>query len=269
MTAPGSIIELWDVRSGVLRATLEGATNGGLHAAFLPAGKLVATNGWEGTLRFWDATTGRPVLSLPAADSPVLEFSRDGRIVVQDEDRLTIYQVEPALEYQSYAHPFGTKVTYSNVSFRNDGRLMALGTDHGVALWDLARREELPFLPLGRNRCLFEPSGDLLTTTASLGLARWPVQLDHDRGPFKVGPPSKLSIPALGQIAEDRTGQVVAVCFGPGAWIATPQRTFQVGPLDDCRSIAVSPDGQWLATGNHDTNGARSGISPRARSLTN
>ncbi len=31
----------------------------------------------------------------------------------------------------------------------------------------------------------------------------------------------------------------------------------RVGPLDDCRYVAVSPDGEWLATGNHDTTGAQ------------
>jgi hypothetical protein len=38
--------------------------------------------------------------------------------------------------------------------------------------------------------------------------------------------------------------------------VTTPERTFHVGPLDDCRRVAVSPDGRWLATGLHGTNGA-------------
>ncbi len=39
-------------------------TNGGLQAAFHPAGTLLASNGWEGRLRIWDTVLGRPVLSL-------------------------------------------------------------------------------------------------------------------------------------------------------------------------------------------------------------
>ena len=35
------------------------------------------------------------------------------------------------------------------------------------------------------------------------------------------------------------------------AYIATPDLTIRVGPFKDCRSVAVSPDGQWLATGTH------------------
>ena len=28
-------------------------------------------------------------------------------------------------------------------------------------------------------------------------------------------------------------------------------RSLCIGPLDDCRGVAVSPDGRWLATGTH------------------
>ena len=45
-------IYLWDAASGIRRATLEGSTSIGLRAAFHPAGTLLASNGWEGQLRF-------------------------------------------------------------------------------------------------------------------------------------------------------------------------------------------------------------------------
>ena len=57
-------IDLWDARSGISRARLEGSSNGGLQATFHPAGKLLASNGWDGRLRLWDAVLGRPVLSV-------------------------------------------------------------------------------------------------------------------------------------------------------------------------------------------------------------
>ena len=73
-------IYLWDAATGTRRATLEGSTNFGLRAAFHPAGTLLASNGWEGRLRLWDAVLGRPVLSVTGSSWP--EFSKDGRIVV-------------------------------------------------------------------------------------------------------------------------------------------------------------------------------------------
>jgi hypothetical protein len=34
------------------------------------------------------------------------------------------------------------------------------------------------------------------------------------------------------------------------AFVALGDRTMKIGPLDDCRCVSVSPDGQWLATGS-------------------
>jgi hypothetical protein len=58
-------------------------------------------------------------------------------------------------------------------------------------------------------------------------------------------------------IDEDRLGRIVALAYHDFAFVATPERTFHVGPLDDCRSVAVSPDGQWLATGSFGKNGVQ------------
>jgi serine/threonine protein kinase/WD40 repeat protein len=102
-------IYLWDPATGTRKATLEGHTNGGLNVAFHPAGTLVASNGWEVQLRLWDAVLGRPMPSLTDGSGP--EFSQDGRTVVALEDALITYQVDPALEYRSFAHPFGEPIS--------------------------------------------------------------------------------------------------------------------------------------------------------------
>ena len=106
-------------------------------------------------------------------------------------------------------------------SIRHDGRVLAVGTDRGVVLWDLARGTELAFLPIGNAwHLMFEPSGDLLTS-GSIGVQRWPVQLDPDRGEFRIGPPRQLPLPAgdlrdcRGPIGPDR---------GPGQPRLRPRR---------------------------------------------
>ncbi len=130
--------------------------------------------------------------------------------------------------------------------------MLAVGTSRGVALWDLAHGAELAFLPIGNVwRVIFEASGDLLTS-GPIGVRRWPIQLDLDRGEFRIGPPRQLPLPAGDcGIAEDRLGRIVALPDHDFAFVATPERTIHVGPLDDCRYVAVSPDGEWLATGSH------------------
>jgi tetratricopeptide (TPR) repeat protein len=136
--------------------------------------------------------------------------------------------------------------------------MLAVGTDRGVVLWDLARGTELAFLPNGNAwHMMFEPSGDLLTNGSS-GVLRWPVRLDPQRSVFRIGPPRVLPLTASNMaIDEDRRGRILAVANGGMAHVLTTQRSFQVGPLDDCRFTAVSPDGQWLATGSHHRGGTQ------------
>ncbi len=167
-------IDLWDVASGMKRARLEGSMNGGLMTSFHPSGTLLASNGWEDQLRLWDAVLGRPLLNviggshLPGA----LAFSRDGQIVVSSEGRLTAYQAEPALEYRALVNVASGRTNYQRPAIRHDNRLLAVGSDRGVFLWDLERGTECGFLPIARAwHVVFEASGDLLTSGSVGALA--------------------------------------------------------------------------------------------------
>jgi WD40 repeat protein len=242
-------IDLWDAVTGAARATLVGHSNGGLNASFHPAGTLLASNGYESRLRLWDAVLGQPLLSVTGLGS---QFSRDGRIVIRLEDRLTTYRFEPALEYRTFAHADREPMGYRGPSIHPDGRILAAGADRVLVLWDLADGKELAFLPIGLVwGSLFEPAGDLITFGA-IGVQRWPIRLHAGRGELKIGPPRRLPLPesACG-LARDRSGRIVAAADHTHAYVAAPGRTFRVGPLDDCRYVAVSPDGRWLATGSH------------------
>ncbi len=132
--------------------------------------------------------------------------------------------------------------------------MLAVGTDQGVVLWDLARGTELAFLPIGNAwHLMFEPSGDLITS-GSIGVQRWPVQLDAGRGEFRIGPPRRLPLPASmrGLPRTDRAGS------WPWPIITMPSSRLPSGRSVWVRwttaaSVAVSPDGQWLATGSHSS----------------
>ena len=123
------------------------------------------------------------------------------------EDQLTTYEVDPALEYRTFAHVFNEPTDYQRASIRGDGRVLAVGTGRGAVLWDLARGIELAVLPIGNAwHVMFEPSGDLITS-GSIGVQRWPVRLDPARGEFRIGPPRRLPLPVgFWAIAEDRVG---------------------------------------------------------------
>jgi len=246
-------IYVWDTATGIRRATLEGSTGGGLQTAFHPAGTLLASNSWEGRLRLWDPVLGRQILSM--TDNHYPDFSQDGRIFVGLGNEMSPWQVDPALEYRTLAHASNQPLNYNRPSIHRDGRILAVSTNRGLALWDLARGTELAFLPIGTVWCsMFEPSGDLLTN-GSAGVLRWPIHIDLKAGEVRIGPPRSLPLPGTDcAIAEDRTGQIVAVANHSEVRVALGDRTIRIGPLDDCRGVSVSPDGQWLVT-DYQTNG--------------
>jgi eukaryotic-like serine/threonine-protein kinase len=244
-------IDFWDAPTGILRARLEGSTTGGLHATFHPAGKLLASNGSDGVLRLWDSAQFRPVLSLTGENPTEPAFRSGGQIVLRSENRLTTYRVDPALEYRALVHVSKNRMGYHRPSIRRDNRLLVVGSALGVVVWDLERGTECAFLRIALARhVMFEANGDLLISGAD-GVRRWPVHLDPDRGEFRIGPPLDLQFARnSGSIAEDRLGRIIATPRDTHADVQISGRLTQIGPLDECRYVAVSPDGEWLATGS-------------------
>ncbi len=250
VSASANMIDLWDAATSTRRATLAGHYAMGIRVAYLPAGTILASTDWAEQLRLWDSATGRHLLNLTGEGEPVI--TADGRIVVSRPEHLTPYEVNPALEYRTLTHVAADPISYYRPSVRHDGRLLAVGTNQGALIWDLAHGTELAFLPIGyAAHLMFDASGDLITS-GSMGVVRWPINLDASQGRCDIGPSKALSLGAgMCGIALDKTGAIMARADHGAAYIATQDTTRSVGPLDDCRSVAVSPDGKWLATGNH------------------
>ena len=191
------------------RATLEGHYNVGIQIAYHPAGTILASTDWSEQLRLWDSAVGRHLLNITCDGEPVI--IADGRIVVSRPEQLTPFEVNPALEYRTLAHAAADRIYYSRPSVRHDGRLLAVGTNQGAVIWDLAHGTELAFLPIGNAaHLMFDTSGDLITS-GPMGVLRWPINLDAGQGRCDIGPPQTLPLGAgTCGIALDRTGKIMA-----------------------------------------------------------
>jgi serine/threonine protein kinase/WD40 repeat protein len=263
-------IRLWDVHSGQVVRELRGHKTVGIHCAFDSTGTLLTSNDWHGTLRLWEVSAGRHLLSFPAGGYSFLHITPDDRLAVSnaaDASKLQLLRLHASRAYQTIIVG-GSPLT---VAVHPRGRLLAVNGDQShqslLALIDLTAGREVASLPLTNCRAMFwEPSGALLTGNPS-GLLRWPLDAapasplpmgklragkpQHER----LGPPQQLltNTPPWdwGFSADGRT--IAIPNYDRGAVVlhrGPPQRIIRLGPQQDVRQCAVSPDSRWVATGS-------------------
>lgn len=145
------------------------------------------------------------------------------------------------------------------MSVHPGGRLLAVGSDNGVSLFDLQTGQDVGYLPVGHagHPWFIPATGDLLTYSLS-GLLRWPVRFsEQDPSRVTIGPPERLPCPAAygTQVTSDRSGRVIAAATGNSAVLLHDfgKKVITLGPLPQCRKVAVSPDGRWVVTARHET----------------
>jgi WD40 repeat protein len=254
------IVHLWDVarRRPGLRLR-----NASAPFAFNHAGSLLASTGWDGVLRLWDTRTGNELFTTRTV-APCLRFSTDDERLAAGIDagngKLRLWQVASPLAYRTLARePAFEKEGYGDCTVSSRESLLAVGTRSGVGLWDLDGGAQVGFLEIGWSGCVFEPDGALITWDALPGQSlRWPIRRDMGNpGLLRIGPPERLPFD-WGAVAISRDGNVLAVGGSrfrdsrglvwhrnlPGPPLQLP---FHVDP----RSIDISPDGRWVATGSH------------------
>ena len=249
-----SSIYLWDTVTASRKQVLSGDRNQGIMVAFNHAGDLLASLGWEGTLRLWDPDSGRQLFST-RAQFYQLQFSPDDRYLAAEMrgNRLAILAVAQGREYQALAGP-SAGGSFGEADIGLEGRVLAAGMEDGVRLWDLHSRQELALIPGGGGPTPLWQASDRLLVGSWPALNLWPIQADFTKGQVLFGPAEKLPLRGGMPIAQSADGKRVAVSRFTSAYVADlaePRQPVSLGPHDDLRFITMSPDGQWVATGSH------------------
>ncbi len=145
---PGQVI-LWDRQSGKRRATLLGHPDGVSSVRFSPDGKLLATGGYAGSIKFWDPNTAQEQATLETR-GPVLRlaFSPDGTLLaaavsVPSKEGLDPCEVElwETATRKRIGTLQGHVLDIEAVDFSPDGKLVATGSSDATAIiWDVASR---------------------------------------------------------------------------------------------------------------------------------
>jgi serine/threonine-protein kinase len=274
MCDPDRVAYIWDVPGHRLVSVLRGHSLSVLSAQFARQGALLATESWDGTTRLWDAIAGD---SMVAAPGFFRQFSRDGRrIALKQGTTIGVWEVAAGRECRTL-HPelIGnateqppqrlSELVYA-AGFSPDGRLVATSGLHRISLWDAANGRELAHFDAGlTGSFLFHPDGGSLIIFGERGLHRWPVSPDPSgAGVLRLGPPELLRDP-------DQTFNMLPAAWLPGhralAYLDNAEARVLVHDLDDpgpapdlsrafsagrnhrMTSLAVSPDGRWMAAG--------------------
>jgi len=208
-----STVPVWDVTTGELVMTLRGHADQVAAVTYGPDGRRLATGSWDGTVRLWDAFSGKELHAVDVG-SPAfaLAFSPDGRWLVSGDDgdkSLTMWDAD-TLERRGELR--GHTDVIQDVAFGPDGKVVTASFDGTAKIWDLESRRELATL---RGH-----SGPLL------GVA--------------VGPDGALvatgSLDGTAKLWDLATGEVLTL-FGHDIVV---------------NAVAFSPDGRFLATASGD-----------------
>jgi len=258
-----ALVSLWDVPNRRQVGVLEGHKNVGVVAGFDPGGDLVASAGWEYLLRLWDPRTGRQLLSTPSWGFR-FNGAGDRMLLSKNPKAPQIWELADGREYRTFvSDPLRGKQTPHKPSVSPDGRLLAVGTEDGTVIWEMASGNELAHLETGRTYCvLFQPSGDLLTSSQVSGLMRWPIRPGPNADdPYQIGPAERLVAGGTDRVEQSKDGRTVVVAVsGAGGQVVDLDQPGVLKPLlphNGANGISISPDGQWAATGTQHGTGIK------------
>jgi WD40 repeat protein/Flp pilus assembly protein TadD len=273
-------VYVWNVRRRALSSVLQGHTGGIIDARFAHSGYLLATTSGDATTRLWDATSGEPLVAAPGVIEGFAPDDRGLAFRIGDSGKFGIWDVAAAPECRTL-HPAmvgnrterrgATDVNCSD--FSPDGRLVATSDGDGVQLWEADTGRELAHLRTGWcGTVLFHPDGRSLISAGTWGLYRWPIRPDPERGAdaLRVGPPELLRettgdwwaraiwLPDRRTVAlVDAPDARVLLVDSSHAHAALSRATVLDAGDRSMRTIAVSPDGRWLAVGGWNVAGIR------------
>ncbi|MBI4600498.1 MAG: hypothetical protein HY721_00920 [Planctomycetes bacterium] len=249
------LVYVWNAETGELSRSLQGHWAEVKGVSFNPEGFLFASWGWDPAVRFWEPGSDSPAFSIHREQGYFGSGARSFWTISADHvEQCEIVSASPA--FTLFGHEGTVTKQPHSIALAPGGRLAATGGDDGVRLWDLAARKEAADLDDGKViSVLFDPAGGALYSSGWAGLRRWPLRtIDEGGVRIAIGPPQRLAQVESWQRADLGGGghmigavheETHAHLFDP----IDPERAIILSGLPPSWSVALSPDGAWVAAG--------------------
>jgi WD40 repeat protein/tRNA A-37 threonylcarbamoyl transferase component Bud32 len=212
--------------------TLVGHNGAVNQAIFSPNGKQIASASDDGSVKLWDAATGRNLLTLDGSHGAIksIAFSPDGRRIVSGSESGTINVWNASTGHNELAlNAEEAKTQLAKVAFSADGKRIFGTAENGIRAWDSV-------------------TGHVTPLTHSI--SRYPQPLSHLLGLVRGAIDFGRAGPSRGARVSakfEAEGLVTLKCFDSEMWTFPAENACPIpGP------VTIDSSHRWLATTNSD-----------------
>lgn len=232
-----NLVEIFDLDTGKVIATLAGHTAYITEATYSPDGKRIITISNDATAKVWDAETGKELLTLEGITSALQRalYSPDGKKIATAE-RAPVVRIWDAETGKELLALRGHSNSVQGLAWSPDGKQIASsGLDPKIILWDAESGEQLDTIPAHTDLIwdlAFSPDQTKLVSASKDNTSKiWDLAPNHEVRAFRI--------PSLVHFRYSRD-----------------QRRYAFSQLDGSLTVANAQDGKPLLTvppANHET----------------